>query len=166
MARLSEELKMSRPFSLSEEEATLAICRTADVLQQRILEVLRQFGVTPSQYNVLRILYGSPNGLACKEISDRMVTHDPDVTRLLDRMENRRWIKRKRSKDDRRVVFACITLSGSKLLEDVKPLISALHTQQYQSWEPRQLKQLIELLDRVRELKPDFKKENNAHLSN
>ncbi|MDQ2840687.1 MAG: MarR family transcriptional regulator [Acidobacteriota bacterium] len=166
MARLSDELKMSRPFARAEEEATLAICRTADILQQRIVEVLRQVDITPAQYNVLRILHKSPNGLACKQIADRLITHDPDVTRLLDRMETRHWIKRKRSKDDRRVVFTCITSSGSKLLQDVRPLISALHTQQYQGWGEPQLQQLIELLDRVRELKPDFQKENNAYLPN
>jgi hypothetical protein len=87
VASLADELKMTRPLALAEEEATLAILRTADVLEQRIANMLRSFAITPAQYNVLRILRGSPAGLACGQISERLITHDSDVTRLLDRME-------------------------------------------------------------------------------
>ena len=151
MASLAEELKMSRPFALREEETTLAIIRTADVLERRAADLLRPFNITPAQYNVLRILLGSPLGLACSQISERLIAHDPDITRLLDRMEVQHWIKRKRSATDRRVVLVFITTTGVELLERVKPLITAHHRQQFADWDEKSLKQFLLMLARVRE---------------
>jgi DNA-binding MarR family transcriptional regulator len=147
---------MTRPFALAEEEATLAILRTADVLEQRAASILRPFEITPAQYNVLRILRGSPAGLTCGQISERLITHDADVTRLLDRMEARRWITRKRSGKDRRVVIVCLTAFGMKLLEEIKPFITAYHRCQFPQWGDKQLKHLLELLAKVRETKPQI----------
>jgi len=158
---LALELKMCRPFALAEEEATLAIFRTAEVLGQRTAELLKRFDVTPVQYNVLRILQGSPEGLACREISDRLITHDPDVTRLLDRMEARHWIKRKRCSSDRRVVIACITSAGLELLDSLRPLVTAFHKQQFKDWGEKQVGQLLDLLQRVRETKPQITRRTN-----
>jgi DNA-binding MarR family transcriptional regulator len=151
---------MSRPFALTEEETTLAIIRTADVLERRASELLRPFDVTPAQYNVLRILLGSPSGLACSQISERLIAHDPDITRLLDRMEVQHWIKRKRSVTDRRVVVVFITATGVELLERVKPLIAAYHRQQFADWGEKSLKQLLAMLARIRETKPQLRQEN------
>ncbi len=153
---LALELKMSRPFALAEEEATLAIFRTAEVVAQRTSEVLKRFDVTPAQYNVLRILQGSPDGLACRDVSERLIAHDPDVTRLLDRMEARHWIKRRRCSSDRRVVIACVTSTGLELLDEIKPMVSAFHKQQFKDWGDKQLGQLLELLQRVRDTKPQI----------
>ncbi len=125
---------MSRPFSLPEEEATLSVVRTADLLQQRVADLLKAFSITTSQYNVLRILRGSPDGLACRQISERLLTYDPDVTRLLDRMERRRWMKRKRSLTDRRVVIAALTSAGNELLEQLTPVINSFHRRQFGGW--------------------------------
>ncbi len=150
MGKLADELKMSRAFALVEEEATLAILHTADLLQQRASALLKPFDVTPAQYNVLRILHGSPKGLGCGAIAERLVTNDPDVTRLLDRMEARTWLERKRSEQDRRVVMTCLTVQGRRLLERVNPVIAEYNRQQYLDWDEKQLRQLIDLLEKVR----------------
>lgn len=160
MAGLAQELRMSRPFDLIEEETWLAILRTADVLQRRASQILTPFDITPAQYNVLRILRGSPSGLACSQISERLIAHDPDVTRLLDRMEAQHWVKRKRSATDRRVVLVFITSAGIGLLEELKPLITTYHRQQFSNWGEKTLKQFLTLLARVRETKPQLKQEN------
>ena len=152
MARLAEELKMNRPFSLLEEEAALSILRTADVLQQRNAEVLKPFEMTAAQYNVLRILRGSPEGLACGQVAERMINRDPDVTRLLDRMENRNWITRQRGTCDRRVVTARITVAGLKVLEQIDPVIVAALRRYFGSLGEKKLRQAIDLMEQIREI--------------
>ena len=98
----------------------LNILRTSDVLTQVIADILKPFGLSPTQYNVLRILRGAGNqGLCCKEIGDRLVTRDPDVTRLIDRLEKRSLIARTRAKEDRRYVTIHLTEDG---LETVNQL--------------------------------------------
>ncbi|MBV8553535.1 MAG: MarR family transcriptional regulator [Acidobacteriaceae bacterium] len=151
MARLADELKMNRPFSLVEEEAALSILRTADVFQQRMTEVLKPFDLTAAQYNVLRILRGSPDGLPCGHIAERMISRDPDITRLLDRMEARGWISRERSSTDRRVVTARVLPAGLNILEQLDPLI-ARHLRRYlEALGEKKLRQLIDLMELVRE---------------
>ncbi len=151
---MAEQLKMSRPFVVPEEEASLAIMRTADIVATRATAILRRFDLTGSQYNVLRILRGSPEGLACSQIAERLIAQDPDVTRLLDRMETRQWIVRKRSTCDRRVVLTHLTAAGLELLEQVTPFVVAYHQQQFKGWDQSKLKQLIDLLEVVRETEP------------
>ena len=98
MARpLQDEIRQRKPFDSLEEEAVLNVLRTADVLLQRLTTVLKPFKLSHSQYNVLRILRGAgPEGLACREIGERMITRDPDITRLLDRLEARGLLTRTR----------------------------------------------------------------------
>jgi DNA-binding MarR family transcriptional regulator len=150
MAKLAEEIKMSKPFSLLEEEASLSIVRTADVLFQRTAELLKPFDLSLSQYNVLRILRGAKEALACGQIADRMVSRDPDITRLLDRMEARGLISRARDEQDRRVVKAQITAKGLSLLEEIQPLITAHHQKQFAGFGEKKLKQLVEWMEQVR----------------
>jgi len=150
MARLAEEIKMTKPFSLLEEEATLSIVRTADVLLQRTVELLKPFDVSAAQYNVLRILRGAKEDLACGQIAGRMVSRDPDITRLLDRMEGRGLIGRARDGEDRRVVKTRITRKGLRLLEEIDPLISAHHQRQFAGFGDKKLKQLVEWLEQIR----------------
>src|SRR5665213_950857 len=100
----------------AEEVAYLQLVRTADVLGRRLIGVLKDEELSSNQYNVLRILRGAPDGLACGEIGDRMITRDPDITRLLDRLERRGLIERWRDERDRRVVMARIAPEGLKLL--------------------------------------------------
>src|ERR1700682_5880573 len=99
-----------------EEAAFLELLRTTDMLSRGLISVLKTEELSATQYNVLRILRGAPQGLPCGEIASRMITRDPDVTRLLDRMEKRGLISRSRESRDRRLVLARITPEGLKLV--------------------------------------------------
>ena len=106
MAALKHEIAQERPFSSAEEEAFLNLMRTTDCLQRAFQRKTRDWGVTSTQYNVLRILRGAqPHGLTCSSIGDRMITAEPDITRLLSRMKALKLIKQQRDKNDRRVVW-------------------------------------------------------------
>ena len=107
-----------------EEEAFLALQRSADRLQRASARFFETFGLTPTQFNVLRILRGAgPAGLACNAIASRMIRHDPDITRLLSRLEKQGWAVRARDAGDRRVVVAHITPAGLRLLNSMdRPL--------------------------------------------
>src|ERR1700678_3235017 len=110
---LKAELKQKAPFTSREQEAYLSLLRTTDALQTQSEAGLKDFGLTGTQYNALRILRGAgPEGLPCREIGERMITHDPDITRLLDRLEERGFVERARAKNDRRVIYGKITGAG------------------------------------------------------
>src|SRR5919108_1101542 len=103
--RLRMEIHQTKPFASLEEEAFLNLQRTADALLHGLEAALKPAGLSPSQYNVLRILRGAEaEGLACREVGERMVTRDPDITRLLDRLEARGLVMRARDREDRRVI--------------------------------------------------------------
>ena len=103
--RLQQEIRQTKAIRLLEEEATLNIVRTADVLMLRMTDLLKPYALSATQYNVLRILRGAgETGASCKDIGSRMVTRDPDITRLMDRLEKRGVVARDRAKEDRRVV--------------------------------------------------------------
>ena len=163
MAKLADEIK-SKPFSHPEQEALLNLVRTADVVIQRVNQFLRPFELSSSQYNVLRILRGSPQGLSCGQIAERMISRDPDVTRLLDRLEARGLIGRERNGHDRRVVMSSITAEGLELLRKVDPLMVIEHRRQLGALGEVKLRQLIELLEQVRELPEEKKERNESHL--
>jgi len=118
--KLQQEIQQTRPFELVEEEAMLNIVRTAEVVQRTIADFLDGFGLSSVQYNVLRILRGAgPAGATCSQIGKRMLTHDPDITRLLDRMEARELIARARDGADRRAVITRITEKGLELVGEI-----------------------------------------------
>ena len=142
---------MTKPFSLVEEEAMLSLVRTADVLSQRAADLLKLFDISPAQYNVLRILRGANEALPCGQIAERMVSRDPDITRLLDRMEVRGLISRARDGQDRRVVKAQITSKGMNLLDEIQPVILAHHRKQFAGFGEKKLKQLVAWMELVRE---------------
>jgi len=145
------EIKQKKPFQLREEEAFVNLLRTADVLLQGVAETLKPQGLSPTQYNVLRILRGAEQkGLACREISERMITRDPDVTRLLDRLEHRGLVTRARSPEDRRVITTRITNNGLQILETLEAPIGNLHMRQLGHLKAAQLRTLIQLLERAR----------------
>ncbi len=151
VGRVRAEIKQRRPFRLREEEAFVALLRTADVLLQGVAETLKPLGLSPTQYNVLRILRGAePTGLACREIGERMITRDPDVTRLLDRLEDRGLVARARSHKDRRVITTRITDDGLQILGTLDAPIGDLHTRQLGHLTAAQLRTLIELLEEAR----------------
>ena len=152
MTSLRDELRMTKPFSIPEEEASLSILRTCEILQQRTAPLIKAYDLTGSQYNVLRILRGSlPSGLPCGQIADRMITRDPDITRLLDRLETRKLISRERGDQDRRVVLANITPEGLRLLQEIDPVIAAHHCRLFSTLSKTELRELVRLLQAVRE---------------
>jgi DNA-binding MarR family transcriptional regulator len=130
-----------------EERLFVAILKAADSLSQDADHLIKSAGLTGAQYNVLRILRGAePGGLPCSGIAERMISHDPDMTRLLDRMEKRNLITRQRQKDDRRVVKAHITEEGLALLKPLDIPVRDRHKQQFQHVSQSRLKALAQLL--------------------
>ncbi len=133
------------------EEATfLELLRTTDLLSRGLVRILKTEDLSPTQYNVLRILRGSPGGLPCGEIANRMITRDPDVTRLLDRLEKRELISRCRETKDRRTVMARITPAGLKLLGRLDEPVHATHRKQLGHLGRERLRALAELLSASR----------------
>jgi DNA-binding MarR family transcriptional regulator len=148
---LQAELKQHKPFRSLKEEATLSIWRTAALLEHAFESALKPHRITSTQYNVLRILRGSePDGLCRNEISERLVREAPDVTRLLDRLEDARLIARERGGEDRRFVLTRITRAGLALLDDVDKRIDQIHHEQLGHLDEAQLRKLISLLAEVR----------------
>ena len=147
MNTLREEIKQTKPFGSAEQEASLSIGRTAAQLDHEFADALKEYGITATQYNVLRILRGAgERGLCRYEISDRMVNLVPDVTRLLDRLENAGLIVRERGSEDRRHVLTRITQTGLELLTQLDGPIQDLHRKQLGHLSQEQLVTLIELL--------------------
>jgi len=129
----------------------VALLQTADALSQDAEQLLKAAGLTGTQYNVLRILRGAePEGLPCRGIGDRMISHDPDMTRLLDRMEKRGLITRERQTDDRRVVKTRITPQALRLLKTLDQPVHELHKRQFRHMPAARLKILSRLLEEVR----------------
>ena len=135
-----------QPTSSAEEDAFIALIRTTDALSRGVAKVMKLEDVSPTQYNVLRILRGSPEGLACGEIGNRMITREPDITRLLERLEKRKLISRRRDLNDRRTVIARATPIGLALLGRLDEPVQRVHRQQLGHLSHKRLKELIELL--------------------
>ncbi len=149
--RLQDELKQTRPFPSLEEEVVVGLARTSDAMKRGLLGVLKAKGLSDTQYNVLRILRGAgAPGLACGEIAERMVTRDPDLTRLLDRLEARDFITRARDGVDRRVVTTRISQEGLTLLAELDAPIQEAQRSLLGHMGERRLRSLAELLDLAR----------------
>lgn len=133
-----------------EEAAFLELVRTTDLLSRGLVRIMKTEDISSNQYNVLRILRGSPEGLACGEIANRMITRDPDVTRLLDRLEKRELISRCRETKDRRTVMARITPEGLKLLARLDEPVQAAHRKQLGHLGRERLQALTELMSLAR----------------
>ena len=119
--KLQQEIRQTKDFASTEGEAALKVLRTAEVIQQKLNAVLKQFDLTLTQYNVLRILRGAGDGgLTCSVLAERMIARDPDITRLLDRMERSGLVVRRRSAADRRVVLTMLHLNGDRLLDETQ----------------------------------------------
>lgn len=149
--RLQQEIKQTRPFADKRAEAFLNLQRTADFLMQQLAEALKPSGLSPTQYNILRILRGAgPQGLACREIAERLITRDPDLTRLLDRMEERGLVSRRREERDRRVVTVKIASKGLDAIEALDDTLHSLMKRQFRHFDQQRLSLLIELLESLR----------------
>lgn len=145
--RLARELQQTVPFANLEEEVFLSILRTGDALIQAEAKLLREVNLTFAQYNVLRILRGAgKQGATCGDIAGRMVNRDPDVTRLLDRLEERGLVERARDEQDRRVVVGVITKEGLQMLRTLDKTVSAVHRKQLKHMTKKQLQTLADLL--------------------
>jgi DNA-binding MarR family transcriptional regulator len=148
---LQREIKQTRPFRSPGHEAVLSVGRTADVLRRRFAALLEPSGVTPQQYNVLRILRGAGTaGLPTLEIAERMIEQAPGITRLIDRLERRAWVRRERGTEDRRQVQCHVTAAGLKLLAHLDPIVDASEVATVAMLTAAEQRQLIALLDRVR----------------
>jgi DNA-binding MarR family transcriptional regulator len=149
---IREELKQRKPFRTVEEEASVSLARTAALMEYAASEVLRRYGLTPTQYNVLRILRGAePEGLGRNEVRERLVFKVSDATRLLDRVEEMGLVARTRGGEDRRVVVARITRKGLDLLAPLDGEIERFHRRKLGHMGERKLRILLNLLAEARE---------------
>jgi DNA-binding MarR family transcriptional regulator len=151
-ASLREELQQAKPFESPAHEAILALNRTTDVLRQKIAEVVEPHGISPQQYNVLRILRGAGKaGMPTLDIADRMVEKTPGITRLLDRLESKHLVRRRRRcPEDRRQVLCWITEAGLKLLAELDEPVAEMGPRLLRPLNGSEIGALIEMLARIR----------------
>jgi len=151
MAGLKLDIVREPPFSSVEEEAFLNLLRASDCLNRAFHLKTRDWGVTSTQYNVLRILRGAqPQGLTCSAIGSRMITVEPDITRLLARLKTLKLIRQQRNTLDRRVVWTQISAAGLELLNEMDPVIQQLPQELLGSLNGAELIELIRLLELAR----------------
>ncbi len=154
-SRLQREIRQSRPFRSVYHEAFLSVLKTADCFRRAVAGLLAPYGITPQQYNVLRILRGAePEGLPTLAIAERLIEATPGVTRLVDRLEAKRLIRRIRSGTDRRQVVCRVTAEGLRLLARIDGVISGPEQRLAAVWKAAEARALVELLDRAREAVP------------
>jgi DNA-binding MarR family transcriptional regulator len=149
--KLQHELKKKRPFESPEEETALNLVRTSDQLQIRFARLLRGYGLTPSQYNVLRILRGEGKPLPILEIASRTITVVPGITGLIDRLERAGFVTRLRCEKDRRVIYVALTDHATKSLADLDAPLLALHRKLLGHLSQGELQDLTRLLERLRQ---------------
>ncbi len=148
---LQAELKQRKPFRSAEQEAMLSIARTAAILDHATAEALKPSGLTPTQFNALRILRGAePDGLSRNEVRDRLIARVPDATRLLDRLVDMGLVVRARQGEDRRFVHSRITRHGLDLLRSLDDVVEKLHRERLGHMGERKLRTLIDLLGDAR----------------
>src|ERR1700676_88830 len=147
---MSRRASSSATTTPIENRAFVALLQIADSLNLQAEQVIKLSGLTSAQYNVLRILRGAePHGLPCRGIGERMISHDPDITRLLDRMDTRALIIRERQTDDRRVVKTRITKKGLEILKTLDQPVRDLHKRQFRHIPAARLKLLAHLLEEI-----------------
>jgi DNA-binding MarR family transcriptional regulator len=149
-SRLQQELKKKQPFDSPEQEAILNILRTGDWLDNRMGRFFREFAITSSQYNVLRILRGEGKPMPSLEIADRMIQVVPAITGLIDRLEQQGFVVRRRCEEDRRVVFVEATDKATALLKEIDEPLAALHRSLIGHLNSNELTELTRLLEKVR----------------
>jgi DNA-binding MarR family transcriptional regulator len=150
-SHLVTELKQSKPFPRRSAEAMASILRTAALLDHQLSEVLKPYGITTTQYNVLRILRGAgPRGLCGREVGERLISAVPDVSRLLDRMEEMGLISRERDPDDRRHVTARLSDKGHGVLEKTTPRLETVEKSRFGQFDSEEVQRLIDALADLR----------------
>jgi DNA-binding MarR family transcriptional regulator len=151
MGRLHEELKKRQPFDCPEQEAVLNLFRTSDRLQIQFSRLFRLYGLTPSQYNILRILRGEGKPLPCLEIAERTITVVPGITGLIDRLERDGWVTRTRCTEDRRVIYVAITDEALQILAKLDEPLLDLHRRLLSHMTPEEVEQFTRLLEKARQ---------------
>ncbi len=149
---LAREIKQTREFPSLEGEAGLNILRTSELLYDRLNTALKKLDMTFTQYNVLRILRGAGSGgVTCSQLAERMIVRDPDITRLLDRLEKRGYVERRRGEHDRRILIATISAVGMEQLQAADPPVREVMASSMRKPGKEKLLQLIEVLGAIRE---------------
>src|SRR4051794_2108458 len=148
---LQDEIKKRNPFDAPEQEVALTLARTADHLQAGFARLFKTHGITGAQYNVLRILRGAGAELPCLEIAGRMISHLPDITRLVDRLEAAGLVERCRTREDRRLVLVRITKPGLRILAELDAPVLDLHRRQLGHLTPEEMAELNRLLVKARQ---------------
>jgi DNA-binding MarR family transcriptional regulator len=148
--KLQHELKKKRPFESPEQEAALSVLRTSDQFEIRLARLLREYGLTPSQYNILRILRGEGKPLPILEIASRTITVVPGITGLIDRLEQAGFVNRLRCDKDRRVIYVALTDQGITTLANLDEPLAEFHRKLLGHLSGVELKELIRLLEKVR----------------
>jgi DNA-binding MarR family transcriptional regulator len=155
MTDFRREIRQKRPFSSPEEEALLNLLRTSGVLQEEETRLFKSRGLSMAGFNVLRVLEEEhKGGLPCSQVGERLLSRSPDVTRLLDRLEDKGLVRRARSSEDRRVVQVWITTKGNRLLAKVVPGLDAMVIAQLGHLTRKELRELTRLLIKARRI-PD-----------
>jgi len=150
-SRLGREIRQTRPFQSPADEAAVGLIRTADMVNRRFATLFEPFGITTQQYNVLRILRGArPEPLPTMEIAERMIQAAPGITRLLDRLDDKGLVRRKRCADDRRQVLCTITPAGLDLLEVLEEPVARENESTLDMLTEGEVRRLIRLMDRIR----------------
>lgn len=150
-ASLRQQLKKKGPFDSLEQEAMLSILRTSDLLENRLARLLRQYDLTPSQYNAMRIMRGEGEPMPCLEVADRMIQVAPAITRVVDQLVGRRLVDKQQSSEDGRVFLVELTASGTRLLKKLDEPIQSLHQSLLGHVSKSDLKTLNGILETARE---------------
>ena len=154
-SKLQDELKKKRAFDSIHQEAMLSVLRTSDLLENRLARLLREYDLTPYQYNVLRILRGEGEPMPMLAIADRMIQVAPAITRVVDQLKERGWVEKSQAAHDGRVFLINLTRAAENLLKKVDAPIVELHQSLMCNVPERELRQLVNTLARVRETIPD-----------
>ena len=150
-ASLRQQLKKKGPFDSLEQEAMLSILRTSDLLENRLARLLRQYDLTPSQYNAMRIMRGEGEPMPCLEVADRMIQVAPAITRVVDQLVGRGLVDKQQSSEDGRVFLVELTASGTRLLKKLDEPIQSLHQSLLGHVSKSDLKTLNGILETARE---------------
>lgn len=148
---IAQDIAQTRPFRSKRQEALVALVRTTDMIRRLTTDSFSPYGITPQQYNVLRILRGAgEEGVPTLAIAERMMERTPGVTRLIDRLEAHGWAERRRCQEDRRRVYCMITPQGLKLLKEMDPLAAELDSIALSPVGEKEIDVLLEVLGEIR----------------
>jgi len=155
-SQLQRDLKKRGPFESAQQELSISIQRTSDQIQYRFAKLFKEYHLSQSQYNILWILYCEGASLPSLEIASRMISIAPAMTNLIDRLEKRELVHRKRCTEDRRVWYVALTGKGKKIVEKMNPLNLEMHSWLLGHLSKKENRQLLDLLQKAREGMRDY----------